>query len=56
MDTVICDYVWDLKPAMLAARLDRVFVTHSGCGPTTIDLVRSELKQMDYFLLLGLAV
>lgn len=49
MDKVICDYVDDLKPALLNAHPERVFITHSGCEDAIIDKVKTKLQELNHF-------
>lgn len=49
MEKVIVDYVKDLKPALETARQARVFITHSGCNSTIIDIVRKQLEELQHF-------
>lgn len=49
MEKVICDYVKDLKPALLSACPERVFITHSGCEDAIIDEVRKQLEELHHF-------
>ncbi|MBQ4046173.1 MAG: DegV family protein [Lachnospiraceae bacterium] len=45
----IMDYVKDMEPALLSARSDRVFITHSGCNREIVDRVRAYLESLDHF-------
>ena len=49
MDKVILSYVNDLMPALRTARMDRVFITHSGCGEEVVDRVREQLEATGRF-------
>ena len=49
MEKVICDYVKDLKPALLSACPERVFITHSGCEDAIIDEVWKQLEELHHF-------
>lgn len=49
IENVIRDYVKDLTPALLSARKERVFITHSGCSQEVLDGVRKQLEELDYF-------
>ena len=49
MPRVISAYADDLTPALLKARPDRVFITHSGCDEATIDAVREKLAALNRF-------
>lgn len=46
---VIMQYVEELKPEMLKAKKDRVFITHSGCDEEIIKLIKDYLKGLGYF-------
>ncbi len=48
-DKVIMEYARDLENDLLGAKKDRVFITHSGCKPETVELVRNYLKSLGYF-------
>lgn len=49
IDNVIMDYVRDLKPMLENACEDRVFITHSGCDDSIVDLVYDHLVKLDIF-------
>ncbi len=49
IDTVIMDYVKDMEPQLLAAKKERVFITHSGCSKEIVDRVRSYLTGLEHF-------
>ena len=49
LDSVITTYARDLEADLLKARPDRVFITHSGCNPVTVDKVRQYLLSLNYF-------
>lgn len=49
MDKVISEYVKDLIPALKTAQRERVFITHSGCEENIINMVKSQLEEMNYF-------
>lgn len=49
IDTVIMDYVKDMEPQLLAAKKERVFITHSGCSKEIVDRVRSYLAGLGHF-------
>lgn len=49
MVKVLRDYVEDLRDALMHAKRDRVFITHSGCDEETISAVKSMLEEMNYF-------
>lgn len=46
---VFLDYVKDLSGQMQKARPDRVFITHSGCAPETVEKVRLYLENLGIF-------
>lgn len=46
---VIADYVADLKPQLLQADPQRVFITHSGVEPEILAAVRGTLERLHYF-------
>lgn len=49
LEKALTAYARDLEPAMRKARRDRVFITHSGCAPETVDMVRTYLEQLGIF-------
>ena len=49
MDKVIASYVDDLKPELLKAKKDEVFLTHSGCDESLIAGVKEKLEELQYF-------
>lgn len=49
LDKVLMAYARDLEPMMRRARRDRVFITHSGCAPETVETVRAYLQQLGIF-------
>ena len=49
MSKVVLEYVKDMEEALLNARPERVFITHSGCEQETIDEVYSYLRQLNVF-------
>ena len=49
MESVIMDYVNDLKPQLENAKKDRVFITHSGCKTEVISSVYNYLIKMNHF-------
>ena len=49
MSRAIMDYVRDMEPALLKAKTDRVFITHSGCKDEDIAAVRSYLEGLNRF-------
>jgi len=38
-----------MTPALLNAKKDRVFLTHSGCDQAVIDAVKEQLEALNYF-------
>ncbi len=49
IDKVIMQYVKDMQPALLNARQERVFITHSGCNEETVHGVEEYLKGLQHF-------
>lgn len=49
IEKVVIDYFEDLKPALLNAKKERVFITHSGCDPKLVLDVQNHLKSIDHF-------
>lgn len=49
MSSVIMSYVKDMEEALLNAKKDRVFITHSGCEDEIIGQVCDYLKSLNYF-------
>ncbi len=49
MDKVLREYVEDLKPALLKARPERVFITHSGCDDEIVEQVKAQLAELNHF-------
>lgn len=49
LEKALSAYARDLEPAMRRAKKDRVFITHSGCDPETVEMLRSYLKQLGIF-------
>ena len=45
----VMDYVKDMAGNYPKAKPDRVFITHSGCDPEIVELVREYLKQLGCF-------
>ena len=39
----------DLKPALMHAHPERVFITHSGCENAIIDKVKTKLQELNHF-------
>lgn len=46
---VLLNYVNDLKPELLLAQRDRVFITHSGCEDEIVGIIYDFLKNLDIF-------
>ncbi|MGN0341434.1 MAG: DegV family protein [Roseburia sp.] len=49
MDKVVHDYVEDLKPELMKARPERVFITHSGSEESIVAAVKTQLEDLHYF-------
>ncbi|MBQ8149394.1 MAG: DegV family protein [Clostridia bacterium] len=49
MTRVLPEYVEDMKDELLAARKERVFITHSGCDAETIQQVKTILESLNRF-------
>ena len=49
MDKVILNYVEDLKPELITAKKDHVFITHSGCDAELIAAIKKEVEELNYF-------
>lgn len=49
LEKALAAYARDLEPVMRKARTERVFITHSGCSPETVDMVREYLCQLHIF-------
>lgn len=49
LEKALTAYAKDLEPAMRKAQKDRVFITHSGCAPETVEMVHSYLQQLGIF-------
>ena len=49
MDRVIRQYATDMREDLLAARPDRVFITHSGCPDTQVAEVKAWLEELHHF-------
>ena len=49
MEHVITQYVEDMRADLLAARPERVFITHSGCPREQVEAVRAYLEALGYF-------
>ena len=46
---VVIDYVKDMEADLMAAKKDRVFITHSGCDKEIVDNVTEYLKSLNRF-------
>ena len=46
---VLVKYTKDMEPELLQADPARVFITHSGCDPETVEQVRAYLKSLGIF-------
>jgi len=49
LEKALSAYARDLEPMMRRAKKDRVFITHSGCDPEIVEMLRSYLKQLGIF-------
>ena len=49
MQHVLLKYAADLEKDLLAAKTDRVFITHSGCSEELLQEVRSYLESLNHF-------
>ena len=49
MKKVILDYTKEMEPQLLAAKKDRVFITHSGCETEVLESVQEYLDSLHYF-------
>lgn len=49
MDSVIMTYAKDMEEALLHAKADRVFITHSGCDAEIIAEVHAYLESLNHF-------
>lgn len=49
MNSVIMSYTEDMKDALLKAKKERVFITHSGCDRAIVEQVREYLKALGHF-------
>lgn len=48
-DKYVMDYVKDMESELLSAEKSRVFITHSGCDPEVVDMVKTYLESLGYF-------
>lgn len=49
MRHVLTEYVSDMKDDLLAAKPDRVFITHSGCDEEIIATIKTQLEELHHF-------
>lgn len=49
MNRVLEDYVAEMKPDLLSAQPERVFITHSGCEEAVIASIHQQLQALNYF-------
>lgn len=49
IDHVVMSYVKEMEEELLAAKKDRVFITHSGCEAQLISQVREYLESLNHF-------
>lgn len=49
INSVILNYAQDMEEALLKAKKDRVFITHSGCDKVAVDSVRAYLESLNVF-------
>lgn len=49
INSAIMNYVQDMEEALLMAKKDRVFITHSGCDKEAVDNVRAYLESLGIF-------
>jgi len=49
LDKALFSYAKDLEEALLRAKKDRVFITHSGCDREVVEQVRNYLKDLNKF-------
>lgn len=49
IDHVVMSYVKEMEEELLAAKKDRVFITHSGCEEQLISQVREYLESLNHF-------
>ena len=47
--SVILSYVKDMEKELKNGRLERIFITHSGCDPEIVETVRTYLKNLGIF-------
>ena len=49
MNRVLENYVADMQPDLLAARPERVFITHSGCDESVVSSIHQQLQALNHF-------
>jgi len=49
LSKALAAYAKDLEPALRKAKQDRVFITHSGCGQETVEMVHDFLESLGIF-------
>lgn len=49
INSAIMNYAQDMEEALLKAKKDRVFITHSGCDREAVDSVREYLESLNVF-------
>lgn len=49
INSAIMNYAQDMEEALLKAKKDRVFITHSGCDKEAVDSVRAYLESLNVF-------
>lgn len=49
MDSVLMEYAKDLEPDLIRAETDRIFITHSGCPESTINMVKDYIESLGRF-------
>ena len=49
MNSAMLSYVKDLEPQLKNAKVDRVFITHSGCDAELIQTIYQSLEDLNYF-------
>lgn len=49
MEKVLISYVKDMENELKNAKPDRIFITHSGCKPETIEEISSYLNNLNIF-------
>ena len=49
INSVVMNYVKDMRSEIRGAESDRVFITHSGSDPEIVEKVRNYLEDLHYF-------